>query len=348
MVFIDSVTFMIRLIQYFSIIVIICLSFCSCKKDKGNTGTEEADVQISFTLDASSIGEYSATLNGRVDKKVARASGTRAWFLWSGSEDTLEWLKYRGDKVEAEIGADGTFCVGISSLKQSTKYYFATAVLYDGEQYYGEVKSFTTTGANTNLRYTAQAVDLGLPSGLLWSAYNLGASAPEEYGAYFAWGELDPKDDNMYDYEHYKWCQGTDDTMTKYCISEEWGNKDDLTELEPADDVTAVKLGGGWRMPTKAEQDELRAYTTWKWVVRDGVAGCEVTSTVNEETLFFPAAGAKVGFGGPGSTFSCWSSTLSGGHSRFAWVLCGENTAFTEGGAYRCHGHTVRPVKMPE
>lgn len=337
---------MSRLIRCISTSIYICLSFCSCKKDKHIEAVEEA--QISITLDASSIGEYVATLNGKVDKKVARTSGTRAWFLWSGSEDTLEWLKYRGDKVEAEIRADGSFSVEIAYLKQSTKYYFATAVLYDGEQYYGEVKSFTTTGANKKLNYSAEAVDLGLPSGLLWSAYNLGASAPEEYGAYFAWGELDPKDDNMYDYEHYKWCQGTDDTMTKYCISEEWGNKDDITELELGDDVAAVKLGGGWRMPTKAEQDELRAYTTWKWVVRDGVAGCELTSTENEEKLFFPAAGAKVGFGGPGSTFSIWSSTLSGGHSRFAWVLCGENYSFTEGGAYRCHGHTVRPVKMPE
>ena len=52
-----------------------------------------------------------------------------------------------------------------------------------------------------------------------------------------------------------------------------------------------------------------------------------------------------LGLGGPGSSFSSWSSTLSTGHSRFASVLCGDHTSFTEGGAYRCHGHTVRPVK---
>ena len=156
---------------------------------------------------------------------------------------------------------------------------------------------------------------------------------------------MDPKNDNLYDYEHYKWCEGTDDTMTKYCISEDWGNMDNILELEPEDDVAAVKLGNGWRMPTKADQDELRANCTWKWTTRNGIPGCEVTSTINEETLFFPATGAKVGFGGPGSSFSIWSSTLSSGHSRFAWVLCGDNMSFTEGGAYRCHGHAVRPVK---
>ena len=212
-------------------------------------------------------------------------------------------------------------------------------------QYYGEVKSFMTTDVNKNLTFKAEAVDLGLPSGLLWSKFNLGAKVEEGYGAYYAWGELEPKNDNFYDYAHYKWCEGSDDTMTKYCIREDWGKVDNILQLEPEDDVVAVKLGDGWRMPTKAEQDELRAYCTWKWTTRNGVPGCEVTSTINEATLFFPAAGANVGFGGPGSSFSSWSSTLSTGHSRFASVLCGDGMSFTEGGAYRCHGHTVRPVK---
>ena len=127
-----------------------------------------------------------------------------------------------------------------------------------------------------------------------------------------------------------------------YMMASDYVEYQEVGETPP---VVAVKLGDGWRMPTKGEQDELRAYCTWKWTTRNGVPVCEVTSTINEATLFFPAAGAKVGFGGPGSSFSSWSSTLSTGHSRFASVLCGDHTSFTEGGAYRCHGHTVRPVK---
>ena len=340
--------------RYRYIILISLILFSCARKEEvpekvWETGeSEDTENPVCFTADASGITEYGATLNGYVAEDVKISSGARAWFLWSATEDTLEWLKYRGGKVEASIGANGRFSFEISALKQSTTYYYAAVLLLDDVQYYGALKTFTTTGANTNLKYTAEAVDLGLPSGLLWSRYNLGASAEEEYGAYFAWGELDPKNDNLYDYEHYKWCEGTDYTMTKYCIREEWGTVDNILELEPEDDVAAVKLGDGWRMPTKADQDELRANCTWKWTTRNGIPGCEVTSTINEETLFFPATGAKVGFGGPGSSFSIWSSTLSSGHSRFAWVLCGDNMSFTEGGAYRCHGHAVRPVKEGE
>ena len=323
-------------------LLLLALS-ASCKK--GGEGGELVDDPICFTSDASVVEEYNATLNGYVPKYLANAHGLRAWFLWSQSEDTVEWLKYRGDKVETDIRPDGTFSHKLANLNQATTYYYTAVVLYNGTQYYGEVKSFMTTDVNKNLTFKAEAVDLGLPSGLLWSKFNLGAEVEEGYGAYYAWGELEPKNDNFYDYAHYKWCEGSDDTMTKYCIREDWGKVDNILQLEPEDDVVAVKLGDGWRMPTKAEQDELRAYCTWKWTTRNGVPGCEVTSTINEATLFFPAAGAKVGFGGPGSSFSSWSSTLSIGHSRFASVLCGDGMSFTEGGAYRCHGHTVRPVK---
>lgn len=394
------------------------------------------------TNDASGIAELKATLNGSVSGDLAKRSNLKAWFLWSNTEDTLEWLKYKGNKVEATMNSNGTFSYELQSLTQGTRYHFVSLVRDGDVEYYGDVKSFSTldinakvstedaldvkiveatlngrlrlnshdalkasvhflySGSRMNLEelkasgtkvdseaddngaftsnitgllplstyyyvafavvsgqsffgnvrsfttsdYSAEPVDLGLPSGLLWSAYNLGATAEEEYGAYYAWGELEPKADNMYNYANYKWCEGSDETFTKYCTNEAWGSVDNLLELEPEDDVAAVKLGGGWRMPTKAEQDELRTYCSWKWVSKNGVAGCEITSLENGNTLFFPAAGAKVGFGGPGSTFSIWSKTLSIGHSRFAPVICGDYMSFNEGSAYRMHGHCVRPV----
>ncbi len=64
-------------------------------------------------------------------------------------------------------------------------------------------------------------VDLGLPSGTLWATCNVGASRPEEYGDYFAWGETKPK--STYEWDKYKWCKDSYDTLTKYCKYSKFG-----------------------------------------------------------------------------------------------------------------------------
>lgn len=99
-------------------------------------------------------------------------------------------------------------------------------------------------------------VDLGLPSGTLWATTNVGAIAPEEYGNYFAWGETESKD--TYNWSTYKWCNGTYNSITKYCTNSRLGVSDRKTILDPEDDAAHVNWGGYWRMPTKEEQDELR------------------------------------------------------------------------------------------
>lgn len=92
-------------------------------------------------------------------------------------------------------------------------------------------------------------IDLGLPSGTLWATMNIGASSPEDYGDYFAWGETAPKD--VYDWSTYKWCNGSSNTLTKYCFNSSYGNNgfvDNLTELDPEDDAATVNWGQDWRM----------------------------------------------------------------------------------------------------
>ena len=94
-------------------------------------------------------------------------------------------------------------------------------------------------------------VDLGLPSGTLWAAYNVGAEAPEEYGDYFAWGETQPKND--YSWATYKYSVGDKYHLTKYCNVAEFGNEgfvDNLFFLQPTDDAATVNWGGNWRTPT--------------------------------------------------------------------------------------------------
>ena len=134
-------------------------------------------------------------------------------------------------------------------------------------------------------------VDLGLPSGLLWAACNVGANAPEEYGDYFAWGETQPKD--VYNWSTYQYCMGSNNTLTKYCTDPNYGYNgftDNLTILLPEDDAATANWGNGWRMPTKEEWQELLDNTTVTWTQQNGVNGRLFTGS-NGNSLFLPAAG---------------------------------------------------------
>ena len=140
-------------------------------------------------------------------------------------------------------------------------------------------------------------VDLGLPSGTLWATCNVGANAPEEFGDYFAWGETAPKD--YYDWDNYKWCNGNDSTLTKYCNDSTYGYNgfvDNKVELDPEDDAAYVNWGPSWRMPTLNQTQELWQDCTWQWTQVNGVNGRLVTGP-NGNTLFMPAAGQCVNNG---------------------------------------------------
>ena len=192
-------------------------------------------------------------------------------------------------------------------------------------------------------------VDLGLPSGTLWATCNIGANAPEEYGDYFAWGETTPKD--SFDWLNYKWCNGSDDTMTKYCTNSSdgyYGFTDDKTELVPEDDAAYVNWGSSWRMPTKEQQVELDEKCTWTWTQLNGVNGQMVTGP-NGNTIFLPAAGGRTyeSIDGLGASGNYWSRTLFTGSSYYA-----DKLYFSKYGAYwdnyyRCCGFTVRAVRVP-
>ena len=81
------------------------------------------------------------------------------------------------------------------------------------------------------------AVDLGLPSGTKWANMNVGASKPEDYGLYFAWGETvgygsDTNDGHSFDWASYNWCKDSWNTMTKYCTDSSYGTVDDKAVLD--------------------------------------------------------------------------------------------------------------------
>ncbi|MCQ2071726.1 MAG: PEGA domain-containing protein [Bacteroidaceae bacterium] len=194
-------------------------------------------------------------------------------------------------------------------------------------------------------------VDLGLS--VKWATCNVGATKPEEYGDYFAWGETQPKSD--YSWPTYKYCKGSSATMTKYCTDSSYGYNgftDNNSVLDPEDDAAHVNWGGDWRMPTKAEQDELRntSNCTWTWTTMNGVNGYKVVSKKSGYAgnyIFLPAAGFRYDttLYSVGSRGVYWSSSLVASSPTYAYSLCfysGNVDWYNSGRRYG--GHSVRPV----
>ena len=144
---------------------------------------------------------------------------------------------------------------------------------------------------------TYKCVDLGLS--VKWATCNVGASKPESYGGYYAWGEVESK--NYYDKANCKLFDNKKDCWIKYCHYSTYKMaqySDDKKILDPVDDVAHVKWGGDWRMPTKEEWEELmdEKNCSWVWEERNGVFGYTVTSNkvgYTDKSIFLPAAGYR-------------------------------------------------------
>ena len=221
----------------------------------------------------------------------------------------------------------------------------------------GNTDNPRTVIVNENITYTATLtvnpivpptctdyVDLGLS--VKWATCNVGASSPEELGCYFAWGETTPKTE--YNWSTYKWCNGSDDTMTKYCTDSDYGTVDNKTVLDPKDDAASVNMGGSWRMPTKAEQDELRTECTWTWTSDYNGTGKKGRIVVgkNGNHIFLPAAGYRYNsdLNDAGSDGYYWSSSLNAGYSRYAYGLYFSSGDVDWGSDSRYCGQSVRGV----
>ena len=159
-----------------------------------------------------------------------------------------------------------------------------------------------------------KALDLGLS--VKWANMNVGASSPEEYGEYFAWGEVKTK--RYYgDYSGYK--HFDDKRFHKYNYYHYKGSEvDSLIVLQKDDDVATERMGSRWRMPTADEVEELLTKCNFTPGKLNGAKGLFVTSrdtTVERDTLFLPLAGRK-DFGNfrlyPSASAYYWTSTLVG------------------------------------
>ena len=156
----------------------------------------------------------------------------------------------------------------------------------------------------TEKAINTEYVDLGLPSGILWAKCNIGATTETDYGVYFQWGDisgisgslLGKYSDKLYDWTHYKYCNGSYTTLTKYCTKSSYGTVDNKTTLESVDDAASQIMGSDWRMPTKDEFQELLRGTTKEWITNyngTGVNGRKFTSKADtSKYIFIPAAGS--------------------------------------------------------
>ena len=193
------------------------------------------------------------------------------------------------------------------------------------------------------------AIDLGLPSGTKWCCCNVGASTPEGYGGYYAWGETSTK--SNYDWDTYKYYKDTGEEWgyTKYCTWSSCGYNgftDGKKELDASDDAATVNMGAPWRMPSTAQQQEFISNCSLQWTQQNGVNGILVTGR-NGGQIFLPAAGGR-GDGeldDAGTSGYYWSSSLSTGRGNGALIVYLTSGYWHWSNSGRRYGFSVRAVR---
>lgn len=188
-----------------------------------------------------------------------------------------------------------------------------------------------------------EAIDLGLS--VKWANMNVGASKDSGFGSYFAWGETKPK--NYYSWGTYTWSQGDSQFLLKYSVA------DRKTQLTTSDDAARANMGGGWRMPTVDEYEELMdpAKCEWEWTTKDSVNGYKVTGKKTGNSIFLPITGFRfyegVQFRATKGIY--WTSTLYTGNPNKAWCLefdfSNVEVSFGKLSANRFSGRCIRAVR---
>ena len=274
-------------------------------------------------------------------------------------EDTMRYMTYKDDKFKAirkaieALAGENAKLDGI--LDNMTKIVEAIKNGNTSEKEgWAEIakqlellKAAAGIGGSTgNVEY----VDLGLPSGNLWAKCNLGASAPEAFGDYYAWGEVEPK--QVYTNSNHKWYKEGAPSLgfTKY------NNEDGKLSLEDEDDAVIQKLGNGWRTPTLADFRELtnQKYTTIEKTTLNGVAGYQITSKRNKKSIFIPFAGFKNDkpqtreISSSESVAVCMTNQRRIDNQVFnCWTFAFEQDRIRRYGKRRYDGISIRPVKGP-
>ncbi len=315
------------------------LLIVSCGKDSGDNAQEQIKSgEPVVTAEATEITMNSAILYGYVSTEYLLSGGESGFIVSTSSTPSLD----NGWKVVSqEVDKNGKYFVQVTGLASSSTYYYKAFLNTGTTNLVGEVKSFTTKD------FAFAAIDMGLS--VKWANANLGATAPEGYGDYYAWGETETKEN--YSWSTYKWCNGSYNTLIKYNTSNSYGTVDNKTVLDLEDDVAHVKLGGSWRMPTSSEVDEListrnNSSYQWEWKSLNGHNGWLVTYLVNNNSIFLPAAGSRsdADLYYVGSNGYYWSSSPYTDNPYNAWSVYFDADNVDRHNSNRDYGQSVRPV----
>ena len=205
-----------------------------------------------------------------------------------------------------------------------------------------------TTTDNVTIDYPY--IDLGLPSGLKWAKCNIGATSETDYGDYFMWGSTTPNTASQCTWSNAPFNNGLDSYNEEYFNAHKSEWLDDNNNLKPEFDAATHILGGDWKMPTKAEFQELLDNTTKEWIRVNGVNGYKFTSKkegFQNNSIFIPAAGGcsygsvnSVGRGG-----GVWSSSLDTLRPYYAWSLSFGSSGRRMLDSNRYEGQSVRGVR---
>lgn len=179
------------------------------------------------------------------------------------------------------------------------------------------------------------AVDLGLS--VKWANCNLGATTPEEYGGYYAWGETTPKTD--YSSNTFIWDGFSNSSLQSQGVIDSNGN------LKAAYDAAAKNWGGKWRMPTSSEITELKTKCTWTWTALNGISGYKVVGS-NGNSIFLPAVGYRYNTSvyEAGTYGNFWSSTYNCEDEAYRLLFSSSTNSFGSSSGYCCCGSGIRPV----
>ena len=298
---------------------------------------KKSDVKVN-TYDPQDITENRAVCGA--DVVVAEGlSLTEIGVCWSTESNPT----YSDSHISTDVWNEPFVCA-IEDLEPNTKYHVRGYALRGLDLYYGDDKSFVTLESNGGGDNPGNGddpvedkyIDLGLPSGILWATCNIGANRPEVSGDFYAWGEIAAK--TTYDWSTYQYWDGTQ--VTKYTGS------DELYELQGSDDVAESVLGEGWRIPTKADWEELLSNCEHAWTTRNGVNGSLFTGP-NGKSIFLPAAGYynNNAVYDEGHNGRYWSSSLYTDNNLNAWRLIFYSDTPSLSTYNRCFGQSVRAVR---
>ncbi len=213
-----------------------------------------------------------------------------------------------------------------------------------------EARHINFGGSDDHTEEIPEYVDLGLPSGTLWATRNLGSRIPNDYSDAYAWGETATK--SVFEWCIYDYCNGTYNTLTKYCNMSQYGNNgftDTLMVLEASDDAATATLGPNWRIPTQEEFSELITSCTRQWSSINYVDGMYFIGP-NGNKIFLPLFDVRY----DDSEYTpladqgyYWTSSLNPEHPSSAVCMYYNPDTCVLGWYGRAYGMAIRPVYLP-